>query len=282
MPLIEHQLVLGRYVQAPGADASPSLAADMVQGLTIDPQELAELDALMHSSGFRFTRRVQRSWCIARTASTAQLTLSLLPVEQRRQLVGDWVEAGGGKAFDPASEAEAFLEYVARHLTDPSHALSVCRMEQAAYRASGGALRFAPPDLSLLDHPDAMLRAGNAAALVRFFAQPRRLFDAIAAKEPLPPLSDPPLPVLFAPGLPKLYRAANRDEEVIWEKLARPIAVSALSRDGHARQTIEELLGIGVAELAAEMRLDATSAHEAAAMRAPLKPGMSPFRRTIY
>src|SRR5205823_2130022 len=110
MRLMEHQVIVGRCVQANGADLFKLLAGGTVQGLdNIEPPELSDLEALVHSSGFRFTRRVQRSWCIARTASTAPLTLSLLPVEQRRRLVGNWVDMGGGKAFDPASEAEAFL-----------------------------------------------------------------------------------------------------------------------------------------------------------------------------
>ena len=261
MPLLEQQIVLGRCLQEPGAEISTALTADTAPGLTIGQEELAQLHDLVHSSGFRFTRHVQHSWCMGRTAGAAQLTLSLLPVERRRQLVEDWVEAGGGRALDLASEAEEFLEFVADGLTDPSHALSVCRMEQAAYRASEAALRFRPPELSLLDHPKAMLRAGKGAAMVRFFAEPRRLFDAIAANEPLPPLSDQPFPVLFAPGLPKLYRAAGEDEDAIWEKLAGPIAVRVLSRDGHARHAIAELFSIGAADLAAEMT---TSAHRCA------------------
>jgi hypothetical protein len=157
MPLLEHQIVLGRCLRAAGGDPLASLAADPLQGIGFDRAELAELDDLVHSSGFCFTRRGQRSWCEGRTAQTAQLTLSILSTEQRRQLVDDWVDAGGGAAFDPASEAEAFLEFVAGRLSDPSHAMTVCRMEQATYRASGAALRFTPPDLSLLDHPKAML-----------------------------------------------------------------------------------------------------------------------------
>jgi hypothetical protein len=130
MPLLEHQIVLGRCLRAAGGDPLASLAADPLQGIGFDRAELAELDDLVHSSGFCFTRRGQRSWCEGRTAQTAQLTLSILSTEQRRQLVDDWVDAGGGAAFDPASEAEAFLEFVAGRLSDPSHAMTVCRMEQ--------------------------------------------------------------------------------------------------------------------------------------------------------
>jgi hypothetical protein len=90
--------------------------------------------------------------------------------------VNDWVDAGGGTIFDPVSDADAFLEFAAGHLSEPSPAMTICRMEQAAYRASTAALRFKPPDLSLLDHPKPMLCTGKGAALVRFFAEPQRLF----------------------------------------------------------------------------------------------------------
>src|SRR5215472_15174217 len=179
-------------------------------------------------------------------------------MEQRRQLVNDWVDGGGGTAFDPASEAEAFLEFVAGHLSEPSHAMTVCRMEQAAYRASEAALRFKRPDPSLLDHSDAILCVGKGASLVRFFVEPQRLFAAIEAKTPLPPLSDKCFLVLFAPGLPTLFRAANNEEAAIWEKLSHPVAVRLLSGDRFTQRAIEALFRIGVVELLPEERPEAT------------------------
>ena len=104
MPLLEYQMALGRCLRAAGADPLASLAP--LQGIELDRTELAELHDLVHSPGFRFTRRGQRSWCEGRTAEMAQLTLSILSTEQRRQLVSEWVDAGGGTAFDPTSEAE--------------------------------------------------------------------------------------------------------------------------------------------------------------------------------
>jgi len=256
MPLLEHQIALGRCVRGRGADPFASLAA--LQEIGLDRGELAELDDLVHSSGFRFTRRGQRSWCEGRTGEMAQFTLSILSMEQRRQLVNDWVDGGGGTAFDPASEAEAFLEFVAGHLSEPSHAMTVCRMEQAAYRASEAALRFKRPDPSLLDHSDAILSVRKGASLVRFFVEPQRLFAAIEAKAPLPPLSDKCFLVLFAPGLPTLFRAANNEEVTIWEKLAYPIAVQGLSGDGFTRPAIEGLFRIGAVDLLLEERPEAT------------------------
>jgi hypothetical protein len=247
MPLLEHQMALGRCLCASGVDPSTSLAALRQEGF--DRAELAELSDLVHSPGFRFTRRGQRSWCEGRTAEMAQLTLSILSNEQRRQLVNDWVDAGGGVAFDPTCEAERFLEFVASHLNDPSHAMALCRMEQAVYRASEAALRFRRPDPSRLNDPDAVVCASKGATVVRFFAEPQRLFAALEAKAPLPPLSDRCFLVLFAPGLSTLCRAANNEEAAIWEQLAHPTAVRLLSGDFFTRPAIEALFRIGAVEL---------------------------------
>ena len=102
MRLIEHQLVLGRCVQAPGADASMSLTADTVQGLTIHPHELAELGSLVHSTGFRFTRRVQRSWCTARTIQPRLRERDELPGDDRQEVVA-------GELPDLAGETDAAI-----------------------------------------------------------------------------------------------------------------------------------------------------------------------------
>src|SRR5262249_38095440 len=99
---------------------------------------------------------------------------------------------------------------------------------------------------------------GKGAGLVRFFVEPQRLFAAVAAKAPLPPLSDKCFPVLFAPGLPTLFRAATNEEAAIWEKLARPIAVRLLSGDRFPRSAIEALFKLGAVDLVPEQRLDAT------------------------
>jgi hypothetical protein len=83
MQLLEHQIVLGRCLRAADGDPLASLAA--LQGIVLDRTKLAELHDLRNRSGFRFTRRGRRSWCEGRTAEAAQLTLSILPAEQRRQ-----------------------------------------------------------------------------------------------------------------------------------------------------------------------------------------------------
>src|SRR5215469_13470362 len=146
MSLLAHQTVLGRCLRSSDMERT---IAEAVHEFAIDRERLREIGDLVRGAGFGFTRQVQRSWCMGRTAGAAQLTLSLLTIEQRRSLVGDWVDGGGGAALDVTSEAAAFLAFVGRHLPDPSHELSVCRMEEAAYRASAAAASFTPPVLTL-------------------------------------------------------------------------------------------------------------------------------------
>jgi hypothetical protein len=135
-------------LRAAGADQLTALIAGRPPRDELGRAELSQLVDLVQSPGFCFTRLVQRSSCLGRSAGAAQLTLSVLPTEQRRQLVEDWVVLGGGTAFDPAIEADAFLDFVASQLGDPSHELTVCRMEQATYRASEAARGFRPPGSS--------------------------------------------------------------------------------------------------------------------------------------
>ena len=179
MPLLDHQAALGRALRAPGPQGWTALTAETLRELTMGPGELAQLADLVGSRGFGFTRRVQRSWCRGRAAAVARLTLRSLPDEHRKKLVDDWVEAGGSASFDPLIEAEGFLDFLANRLADPSHALSVCRMERATYRASAAASRFTPPDAALLGDPDMLAQTGKGASLVRFFADPDPLFAAI-------------------------------------------------------------------------------------------------------
>jgi hypothetical protein len=249
MSLLEQQMVVGRCLRAASADDVAALIGDPSQQTGLDREELTALVELVRSPGFCFTQRVQRSWCLGRTAAAAQLTLSVVPVEQQSRLVEDWVAAGGGTALDPTSEADAFLEYVASRLADPSHALTICRMEQAAYRAGAAALRFARREPSLLGAPQAMLRRGDGAAMVRFFADPERLLAAVAAQQPLPPLAEGCFPILFAPGLTGLWESAGTEVAAIWERLAGPVSVQALVRDEYSHHAMSRLFGIGALDL---------------------------------
>jgi hypothetical protein len=111
-----------------------------------------------------------------------------------------------------------------------------------------------PRDTTLLDDPAAVLQAGRAAAIVRFFVEPQRLFEAIQAKLPLPPLSGRYFSVMFAPGLPMLFRVASNVEAAIWEKLAGQIPVRLLMQDNNTRDAIQQLFAIGAADLTPETR----------------------------
>jgi hypothetical protein len=249
MSLLEHQIILGRCLRGANVDAVIDEAG---REFAFDRDQLAELHSLVHGVGFDFTRHVQRSWCIGRTASAARTTLSLLPLEQRRLVVEQWVDAGGGAALDVTSEAGAFLAFVAQRLPDPSHALSVCRMEEAAYRTSAAAASFTPPSAALLDDPDATLCRGKASTLVHFFAKPSRLFGAIAAQGALPRLGKRRFSFLFAPALPRLHRASTQVEAELWERLIAPAAVRALCAEGFSHQLMVQLLNIGAIECAGQ------------------------------
>ena len=244
MGLIDHQIALGRALRVTGA-------VDPTEGLALDRGERRRLHCLLGSAGFDFTRRVQRSWCRGRAAEVARLTLSALPAARREALLTSWTEAGGGASFNTGLEAEAFLAFLARDFPDPSHELSICRMELAAWRASAAA-PFHAPDLALLDHPRAMLRRGRRAALVVFHADPQTLVAALEAGAAWPPLGGERFPVLFAPGLSNLSRAAGPEVEALWLRCAEPIAVRALSRAGFARRILEDLFAIGALALADE------------------------------
>jgi hypothetical protein len=105
------------------------------------------------SAGFRFTATVRRSWCEGRATIAARTVLALLPEAERRRLLKDYVDAGGGLAMFFPAENAAFLEFLAPRLPDPSHALSLCRMDRALARARLGAETFASPS------PDGARRA---------------------------------------------------------------------------------------------------------------------------
>lgn len=225
---------------------------DPLRGMNVGSTERAGLMAIIESRGFRFTVDVQRSWNLGRAGDAARYTLSVLPVEKRRWLLNEWVNAGGGTASFFASEADAFLEFVARHLPNPSHALTLSQVERATIRASEGAGHFVPPDLSALKTPGCVLVAGRFAAMVQFHAEPRLLLAALAGQA-LPPLSSDVTPVLFGPGLDGLFRIATGAESALWEQLTSPIAFRTLLARGHRRETIVALFQAGCAENVASM-----------------------------
>jgi hypothetical protein len=240
VPLLDFQTALGRAVQT-------SPAEDPLCGLDFTADERARVAALVESAGFRFTVDVQRSWSVGRAAKAARLTLSILAPEERRQLLDEWVSNGGGTASFFAAEADAFLEFIAERQPNPSHALTICRVEQATLRASEGSRYFRAPDLSRLDAPGCLLAAGRYAALVQFYAEPHRLLAALDG-QPLPPLSPQAISMLFGPGLDGLFREATDEEVTLWERLVEPAAFKALLQEGHRRDIIEGLTVAGAAE----------------------------------
>ncbi len=249
MALLAHQTALGRQLRAgdPGVMLDGGTELDLEAGL--DAQHRARLCELIASPDFAFTRFVRQSWCVGRTKALARLTLSVLPAVAGRQLVDDWVTRGGGVALDPFSEAEDFFDFAAARLEDPSHALTICRMEQAALRAGDAALTFTAPDRRVVDDAGAVVCRGKGAGLVRFFARPDHLLACISAGDPLPALGDQSLPILFAPGIAELCRPATEEETTYWGRLRVPATVAVAMQEGYPRRLIGAMLDIGAIDL---------------------------------
>jgi hypothetical protein len=245
MSLIGMQTALGRMVRA-GEHADSAKLAD----LDLSSDERSRMSRVLASPGFRFTARIQRSWCEARAARGARLALSILSPAKRRQLVGEWVDCGGGTNSFFLAEADGFLDFLAQRLPNPSHALSLCRFEQAVLRAEAAAASFASPDGACLDDPACMLQSGRHAALVHLFTEPDRLLAALEGEGALPPLSTMQCRVLIAPGLTGLARRSDATERALWHALAEPTTVVALLRRGHSRDAFANFLACGAAEQA--------------------------------
>jgi hypothetical protein len=211
---------------------SPSLAA-FQSGLcrALRGEDTAPLNA--NSAGFIFTARVRRTWCERRAFAAARQVLLLAPAEQRRRLVMEYVDAGGGLALFLPTESESFLPFLAARLPDPSHALTVCRMSMALARAQSAAASFVPPAASACR---GWAKRGRFASLVWFHADPALVMAALRGAAP-PPLGPRTHAVLFAPGLPpEMFRVATEAEAALWESLpARggPAGIIArLAREG--------------------------------------------------
>ena len=89
------------------------------------------------SQGFRFSTSVRRSWCEGRAMVAARTVLKLVPEPERRRLVAEYVDAGGGLEMFLPAENEAFPRFLEPRLLDPSHPLSLCRMDRSD-TGSGG------------------------------------------------------------------------------------------------------------------------------------------------
>ena len=144
------------------------------------------------SQGFRFTTSVRRSWCEGRAMVAARTVLRLVPEPERCRLVAEYVDVGGGLEMFLPAENEAFLRFLEPRLPDPSHPLSLCRMERALTRARVGAETFGsqerPGDLW---HSDPhRIERGPYATLVWFHADPEAVVKALHGA-PSPPVGEP-------------------------------------------------------------------------------------------
>lgn len=248
MSLLGLQAALGRMVMV--SDFRAHVAADGEAALA--PFDLGATDRdwlarLAHTPGLEFTCLIQRSWCELRARSAARLTMTALPAELRHEIVAAWLARGGGTASFFATETHALLDFVATHLPPGSHLASICRMEQAAHRASAAARDFIATHTSVEALPSgAHLQRHPAASLVRFRAPPAAVVAAALSGTAWPPLEDDGYALVFAPGLPAMCRSATPAEVALFDACAagtRPAA--ALVSGAGTTDALGELLRIG-------------------------------------
>jgi hypothetical protein len=238
MGLTDFQTVLGRMLREQHRD-------DHLRGVSLGEGESQYLEKLRGSDEFRFYAGVQRSWCIARATKAAHLTLSLLPQEERERLLDEWVGSGSGAQSFFWVEADSFLDFIGRRLSDRPCELTVCQFERATLRASDGANYFVAPDAACLTNSDCFVRRGSYASLVRFDADPGKLLNSHG---PLAGLFSARLILIFSPGVPQLWQEASPKEVELWNALDSPARVSTLLSHGHSLETLETLLQRGAIE----------------------------------
>lgn len=244
MGLLDFQTAMGRLVRAPDG-------GDPLRSLHLDERERASLAALKQSSGYQFTVGVQRSWCVGRATNAGYLTLSILDPEVRSRVLDEWTNSGGGTSSFFAAETEAFLDFIAQRLPDPSHELTVCRLEQATLRANEGASTFTQRDPALVDAPECMLRRGRHAGVVMFYGEPDRILNALVNHERLLPVSDAAVvTMLFGPGLEGLCRPASQLEIALLARVGSGVELSVLMREGWRLEEIKAMLRAGFVEYA--------------------------------
>jgi hypothetical protein len=164
----------------------------------------------------------------------------MLDKDEQARMLEQWVNAGGGRSSFIESEADRFLDFVADHLPDPSHELTICRMEQGLLCARRGADSFDTRSSLEMNRADCAVCRGRNASVVVFHAEPSVLLSALG-KKPLPPLSPYMVSVAFAPGLDRFFRIATAEEVKIWERLGKPASVHDLLKEGHRQKMIETM-----------------------------------------
>lgn len=246
--LLDLQAALGRMVMASDFRARVAAEGESALGpFELQAADRAWLARLAHAPGFDFTCVIQRGWCELRTRSAARLTMTALPAELRDEIVATWLARGGGTDSFFATETEALLEFVAARLVPESHLASICRMEQAAHRASAAARDFAATGTAVEPLPSgAHLQLHPAAGLVRFRASPAVVLAAAMSGSALPPATDDVHALVFAPGLLELCRTATPDEVAVLDACAPgPQSAVALASHGRTAGAVGELLRIG-------------------------------------
>ena len=238
MGLIDFQTALGRMLREQNRD-------DYLRGVGLAEGESRYLENLRDTAEFRFYAGVQRSWCIARAARAAYLTLSQLPPEERERLLGEWVNSGSGAQSFFHVEAEAFLDFIGERLSDRRREFTICQFERATLRASYGASIFVAPEPASLQRSNSFIRRGSYAALVRFEAD---LDQSASAPGPLADLFAAGLIVMFSPGIPQLWHEPSPAELDLWEALDSPTPLETLLSHGHSIETLERLLAHGAIE----------------------------------
>ena len=243
MALLDFEIALGNLVRA---RSTVPLSA-----LHLDAAERSCLESLKASAGFEFTLGVQRSWCVGRATRAGSFSFSVLSKEQRRQLLDEWVEAGGGTSSFFAAESEALLEFVAGRLPHPSHELTACRFEQATLRANQRSVDFQAPDSGILSAAGCAVSRGRYAAMVEFYGEPSEIVQALVKNEALPPISADTTNMLFGPGLDRLCRVASARETELWQRLTETMPLSDILGEGYHRDDLSPLLREGVVECSA-------------------------------
>lgn len=239
MALIDYQTVLGRMLRE-------QLGNDHLRGVSLDERENSYLENLRDTTEFRFYASVQRSWCVARATKAAHLTLSLLSPEERERLLGEWIDSGAGAQSFFFVEADLFLDFLGKRLTERPRELTICKFERATLRAGDGASYFVAPDPAALRDPDCSLRRGSYAGLVRFANDS----NDVGKHGPLQDLFRAGMIVMFSPGSSQLWHEPSAAEIALWEALEHPASVRTLLSCGHSRDTLEELLSKGAIEYA--------------------------------
>ena len=235
MGLIDFQTALGRMLREQNRD-------DYLRGVSLAESESRYLENLRETAEFRFYAGVQRSWCIARAARAAYLTLSQLPLEERERLLDEWVDSGAGAQSFFHVEAEAFLDFIGGHLSDRPREFTICQFERATLRANYGANIFVEPEPTSLQRQNRFIRRGSYAALVRFET------DVDELHGPLADLFSAGLVVMFSPGLTQLWHEPSPEEVDLWDALDSPTPVRTLLSHGHSIETLERLLAHGAIE----------------------------------